>query len=178
MRGRRHKIEHIETIDPADVPRFGKLGVIASLQPSHAGGMNNPNRASRRWQNIGYTRSAWGFPWKSIKSAGGRLAFGSDWPVASLNPGRGMFVALNRLLHAPIPEQRLGMTEILDAYTRDGAYTIFEDARLGSLEAGKLADIVVLGDDVVTKPLGESRDLAVAATVFNGRVVYRRAASQ
>jgi predicted amidohydrolase YtcJ len=173
-RGRRHKIEHIETIDPADVPRFGQIGVIASLQPSHAGGMNNPNRASRRWQNIGYTRSAWGFPWTSIKAAGGRLAFGSDWPVASLNPGRGMAVALNRLAHPPIPDQRLSMPEILDAYTRDGAYTIFEDGRLGTLEVGKLADIVVLAGDVVMTPPAASQDLAVAATVFNGRVVYRR----
>jgi predicted amidohydrolase YtcJ len=175
-RGRRHQTEHVETIDPAEVPRFGQLGVIASLQPSHAGGMNNANRSSRRWQNLGYTRSAWGFPWTSIKQAGGRLAFGSDWPVASLNPGRGMAVALNRLLHPPIPDQRLTMPEILDAYTRDGAYTIFEEARLGTLEAGKLADIVVLRGDVVGHPPTAALDLTVAATVFNGRVVYRRPA--
>ena len=174
-RGRRHKIEHIETIDPADVPRFAQLGVIASLQPSHAGGMNNPKRTSTRWANIGYERSAWGFPWKSIKDAGGRLAFGSDWPVASLNPGRGMFVALNRLAHPPIPDQKLTMRELIDAYTRDGAYTIFEDERRGTLTAGKLADVVILATDVLAQPPGVSGDLVIDTTIFDGKVVYRRA---
>ena len=173
-RGRRHKIEHIETIDPAEVPRFGKLGVIASLQPSHAGGMNNPKRTSTRWANIGYERSAWGFPWKSIKDAGGRIALGSDWPVASLNPGRGMFVALNRIPHPPIPDQTLTMRELIDGYTRDGAYTIFEDERRGMLTAGKLADVVILANDVIAQPPAESGDLVIETTIFDGKVVYRR----
>lgn len=173
-RGRRHKIEHIETIDPVEVPRFGQLGVIASFQPSHAGGMNNPKRSSTRWGNIGYERSAWGFPWKSIKDAGGRIALGSDWPVASLNPGRGLFVALNRMPNPPIPDQKLKMAELIDGYTRDGAYTIFEDDRRGTLEAGKLADVVVLATDVISQPPSESGDLIVETTIFDGAVVYRR----
>lgn len=176
-RGRRHKIEHIETIDPAEVPRFAKLGVIASLQPSHAGGMNNPTRTPTRWGNIGYERSAWGFPWKSIRDAGGRLAFGSDWPVASLNPGRGMFVALHRMPNPPIPDQALTMGEVIDAYTRDGAYTIYEDERRGTIAPGRLADVVVLASDVFAQPEESAGDLVVDTTIFDGTVVYRRAAA-
>jgi predicted amidohydrolase YtcJ len=174
-RGRRHKIEHIESIDPVEVPRFAKLGIIASLQPSHAGGMNNPKRTPTRWANIGYERSAWGFPWKSIRDAGGRLAFGSDWPVASLNPGRGMFVALHRMPNPPIPDQALTMGEVIDAYTRDGAYTIFEDERRGRLAPGTLADVVVLASDVFARPAESAGDLVVDTTIFDGKVVYRRA---
>lgn len=173
-RGRRHKIEHIETIDPAEVPRFGRLGVIASFQPSHAGGMNNPKRTSTRWANIGYERSAWGFPWKSITDAGGRLALGSDWPVASLNPGRGMFVAFNRMSNPPIPDQKLTMAELIDGYTRDSAYTIFEDGQRGTLAVGKLADVVILAADVMAQPPSASGDLIVETTIFDGAVVYRR----
>ncbi|HTM34336.1 MAG TPA: amidohydrolase [Vicinamibacterales bacterium] len=173
--GRRHRIEHIEAIDPADVSRFGKLGVIASLQPAHAGGMNNPARSSQRWTNIGYERSAWGFPWRSIRESGGRVVFGSDWPVASLNPGRAMAVAVNRLEHPPVPGQRLTMPEVLAAYTADAAYGIFDDSQLGSLKPGLLADVVVLSRDILTAPPETNDDFVVGATVFDGRVVYRRA---
>ncbi|WP_082601939.1 amidohydrolase [Phenylobacterium sp. Root700] len=173
-RGRRHKIEHMESVDPADIPRFAALGVIASFQTAHAGGMNDPQHRGQRWRYLGYERSAWGFPWKSIKDAGGRLALGSDWPVVSLNPGYAMSVALNRLENKPIPDQKLTLTEILDGYTRDGAYTIFEDKRLGSLEVGKLADVVILADDIFAKPPSSGADLVVDQTIFDGQVVYRR----
>ncbi len=172
--GRRDKIEHIESIDPADIPRFGQLGVIASVQPAHAGGMNDPDHKAARWRYLGYERSAWGFPWKSIKDAGGRLAFGSDWPVASLNAGRAMSVALNRRLNPPVPDQRLTVAELIDGYTRDSAYTIFKDKELGSLEPGKLADVVVLADDIFANPPTSGADLVVDETVFDGKVVYAR----
>jgi predicted amidohydrolase YtcJ len=173
-RGRRHRIEHIEAIDPADVPRFGRLGVIASLQPAHAGGMNNPVRSSQRWTNIGYERSAWGFPWRSIKQDGGRVVFGSDWPVAALNAGRAIDVAVKRLDHPPVPAQRLTMPEVLSAYTADAAYGTFDDQQLGSLKPGLLADIAVMTRDIVATPPVSADELVVAATVFDGKVVYRR----
>ena len=88
------RIEHIETIDPEDVPRFGKLGVIASMQPVHATPSPTPGDV---WSvNIGEERAAHGWMWASIAKAGGRLAFGSDWPVMTLNPLEGMRVAVTR----------------------------------------------------------------------------------
>ncbi len=169
-RGRRHKIEHVETIDPAEVPRFASLGVTASLQPDHAGGMNDPDQQGRRWTYLGYTRSAWGFPWKSIRQAGGRVAFGSDWPVAPLNIGPGMAVATGRLPHPPIPDQKLTVAEVIDGYTRDAAYSIFADKETGTLTPGKRADIVIFRDDIFAGQRQETID--VAYTLLNGAVVY------
>ncbi len=100
-RGRRHRIEHIETIDPADVPRFGKLGVIASMQPVHATPSPTPGDV---WSvNIGEERAARGWMWASIAKAGGRLAFGSDWPVMTLDPLEGLHVAVTRTTADGLP---------------------------------------------------------------------------
>ena len=94
-RGRRHRLEHIETVDAADIPRFGRLGVIASQQPMHVqlGDMNS-NQPSGPWpDNIGADRASRAWAWKSIQDAGGRITFGSDWPVAPLEPGQGIWLA-------------------------------------------------------------------------------------
>lgn len=172
-RGRRHKIEHVEAIDPAEVPRFAQLGITASLQPDHAGGMNDPKMEARRWKYIGYERSAWGFPWKSIKAAGGRVAFGSDWPVAPLDIGLGMEVATGRVPHPPIPDQKLTVAEVIDGYTRDAAYSIFSDKEVGTLEPGKRADIVIFQEDIFKGHGGKS--LPSAYTLIDGKVVYQAA---
>lgn len=169
-RGRRHKIEHIESIDPVEVPRFAKLGVTASMQPDHAGGMNDPKMEARRWKYIGYERSAWGFPWKSIKNAGGRVAFGSDWPVAPLDIGPGMEVATMRIPHKPIPDQKLTVDEVIDGYTRDAAYSIFAEKDVGTLEPGKRADVVIFRDDIFKGHGGPS--LPSAYTFVDGKLVY------
>ncbi len=171
-RGRRHKIEHIEAIDPADIPRFGALHVTASMQPDHAAGMADPERRERRWAYLGYLRSAWGWPWKSIEASGGRVAFGSDWPVAPLNIGPGAHVALTRLVNPPVPDQRLSMTQVIDGYTRDAAYSIFRDKDLGSLESGKRADIVLFDKDIFAAIPGKDAELPVRATLMNGAILY------
>lgn len=170
--GRRHKIEHIESIDPADVPRFAALGVTGSLQPDHAGGMANPERNSARWTYLGTLRSAWGWPWKSIKEAGGRVAFGSDWPVATMDIGPGMWIAMNRQPNPPVPDQQLTVAEIIDGYTRDAAWSIFADDKVGTIEPGKLADIVVLQNDVFSQPPGQEGGINVAKTIVGGKVRY------
>ncbi len=170
--GRRHKIEHIEAIDPSDIPRFARLHVTASMQPDHAAGMTDPQRKERRWAYLGYLRSAWGWPWRSVKASGGRVAFGSDWPVAPLNIGPGSHVALTRLVNAPVPDQRLSMTEVIDGYTRDAAYSIFRDKDLGSLEPGKRADIVLFDRDIFAAVPEKDADLPVRATLMDGPVVY------
>jgi predicted amidohydrolase YtcJ len=168
--GRRHKIEHIETMDPAEVPRFGALNVTASMQPQHGMAMADADRSAERWKYLGTVRSGWGWPWKSIKQAGGRVAFGSDWPVVPLNIGPGARMAMTRLPVPPVPDQRLTMPEVIDGYTRDAAYSIFRDKDLGTLEPGKRADVVIFRDDIFAGvPEG---DLPVRATLMEGRIVY------
>ncbi len=177
-RGRRHRIEHIETIDPADVPRFAKLGVIASMQPVHATPSPTPGDV---WSvNIGDERAAHGWMWASIAKAGGRLAFGSDWPVMTLNPLEGMRVAVTRTTAEGlpaggwIPSERLALRKAIDAYTRDGAWASFDEQRKGTLARDMLADIVVLTDDIFSGPASRLTTTEVAVTIVDGKVVYRR----
>jgi predicted amidohydrolase YtcJ len=174
-RGRRHRIEHIETMDPADVPRYGRLGVIGSFQPPHARLMNSPEPRGQWAANIGKERTSHGWMWKSVKDAGGRLAFGSDWPVASLDPLAGIWVGINRIGHGAIPTQRLSIGEMIDGYTADAAYASFDEQDKGRLAPGQLADIVVLSRDVLAAPPGAAGDVHVQTTIFGGAVVYRRA---
>jgi predicted amidohydrolase YtcJ len=177
-RGRRHRIEHIETIDPADVPRFGKLGVIASMQPVHATPSPTPGDV---WSvNIGAERAAHGWMWASIAKVGGPLAFGSDWPVMTLNPLEGVRVAVTRTtgdgLPAGgwIPSERLALRKAIDAYTRDGAWASFDEQRKGTLARDMLADIVILADDIFSSPPSRLATTEVAVTIADGKVVYRR----
>ena len=177
-RGRRHRIEHIETIDPADVPRFGKLGVIASMQPVHATPSPTPGDV---WSvNIGEARAARGWMWASIAKAGGRLAFGSDWPVMTLDPLRGLHVAVTRTTEDGlpaggwIPSERLALRKAIDGYTRDGAWASFDEQRKGMLARDMLADLVVLTDDIFSGPASRLTTTEVAVTIADGKVVYRR----
>ncbi|MFM8534150.1 MAG: amidohydrolase, partial [Acidimicrobiia bacterium] len=177
-RGRRHRIEHIETIDPADIPRFGALGVIAGMQPVHA--TPSPTAGDVWSSNIGEERAARGWPWASIAKGGGRLAFGSDWPVMTLDPLEGLRVAVTRTTpdRLPaggwIPAERLDIRKTIDAYTRDGAWASFDELRKGQLAKDMLADIVVLTDDVFTGPASRLTTTEVAVTIADGKVVYRR----
>jgi predicted amidohydrolase YtcJ len=178
-RGRRHRIEHIETIDPADIPRFGRSGVIASMQPYHS----LPDLGSVWSQNIGPERTARAWLYGSIARAKGRLAFGSDWPVVSMDPLLGLFVAVNRTTTDGepaggwIPGERLTLTQAIDGYTRDAAWASFDEHRKGSLERDMLADIVVLSQDIFSLPPARLVETEVAVTIFDGRVVYRRSTS-
>ena len=177
-RGRRHRIEHIEASSGDDIPRFAKLGVIASLQPAHARGMLNPNPTGGRIVSIGAERHASGWPWKSILDAGGHVIFGSDWPVASLDPTSSFYVPLTRAGRPGVPDQRLSMNAVIDAYTKTAAWAEFDDRQKGTIEAGKLADLVVLSKDVFADPPAKADDVTVDVTVFDGRVVYSRSRSQ
>lgn len=177
-RGRRHRIEHIETIDPADVPRFGKLGVIASMQPVHATPSPAPGDV---WSvNIGDDRASRGWMWNSIAKGGGHLAFGSDWPVMTIDPLKGLHVATTRttLDGLPkggwIPSERLPIRRAIDAYTRDAAWASFDELRKGKLTKDMLADIVVLSDDIFSGPASRLTTTEVAVTIVDGKVVYRR----
>jgi predicted amidohydrolase YtcJ len=177
-RGRRHRIEHIETIDPADIPRFGKLGVIAAMQPVH--GTPSPTPGDVWSTNIGEERANRGWVWNSIAKAGGRLAFGSDWPVMSLDPLKGLHVAVARTTEDGLPKggwvpaERLTLRRAIDAYTRDAAWASFDDQRKGMLAKDMLADIVVLTDDIFSGPASRLTTTEVAVTIADGKVVYRR----
>jgi predicted amidohydrolase YtcJ len=177
-RGRRHRIEHIETIDPADIPRFAKLGVIASMQPVHATPSPTPGDV---WSvNIGEARAARGWMWNSIARAGGRVAFGSDWPVMTLDPRKGLHVAVTRTTQDGLPQggwipgERLALRKAIDAYTRDAAWASFDELRKGMLTRDMLADIVVLTDDIFSGPASRLTTTEVAVTIADGKVVYRR----
>jgi predicted amidohydrolase YtcJ len=173
----RHRIEHIETISHTDIGRIGSLGVIASMQPYHA----DPNsNIFEIWAvNLGPERASRAWVWKSIKDAGGQLAFGSDWPVAGLDPRLGMHTALTRqtLRGQPaagfIPEQRLPLEAVLDAYTRGSAFADFAEDQKGTLAVGLLADVVVWDRDLFSAPVHQVHTAKVLTTIMDGRVVYQ-----
>ena len=174
---RRHRLEHVESISKADIDRVGRLGVIASMQPYHA----NPNsNIFGVWAvNLGAERASRAWVWKSIKDAGGQLAFGSDWPVVGLDPRLGMHTALTRqtLRGEPsegfVPEQRLPLEAVLDAYTRGSAFAEFADESKGSLTAGRLADLVIWDHDLFSLPVDQVHTAKVRTTIVRGRVVYQ-----
>ena len=177
-RGRRHRIEHIETIDPADVPRFGTLGVIASFQPVHATPSPTPGDV---WStNIGAERAGRGWLWNSIAKAKGPLAFGSDWPVMTFDPKIGLHVAVTRTTEDGLPKggwipaERLTLRRAIQVYTRDGAWASFDEQRKGILARDMLADIVVLSDDIFSAPPARLTTTEVVVTIADGKVVYRR----
>ena len=180
-RGRRHRVEHIETIDLEDVPRFGKLGVVASMHPG--GGFISANRPLSAgtpgfmlgaWgRNIGPERAARGGLWKSIADAGGRVVFGSDWPVASLDAMSRITSIAYRPPRSGGTDQRLSLQSAIDGYTSTAAFASFDEKEKGTLAAGKLADVVVLATDVFTHPPTTRTDVAVDLTIFDGKVVYR-----
>ncbi|MGH9144369.1 MAG: amidohydrolase, partial [Vicinamibacterales bacterium] len=172
-RGRRHRIEHIEAIDAADIPRFARLGVVASIQPAHGRGMLNPTPTGGRIASIGAERHASGWPWKRIGDAGGRVIFGSDWPVASIDPTSSFYIPITRVGRPGAADERLSIDAVLDAYTGTGAWAEFEDSEKGTLVRGKLADLAILSSDIFADPPVRPDAVHVDVTVFDGRVVYR-----
>jgi predicted amidohydrolase YtcJ len=177
-RGRRHRLEHVETLSPADVPRFGRLGVLAVQQPFH--GNPSPTQLEVWRTNIGPERASRGWAQRSILDAGGRLAMGSDWPVVTLDPRFQINMAINRTTPDGepaggwLPEQRLPLTAAIDAYTSGAAYASFDEGRKGRLAPDMLADIVILSADVFASPPARFLDASVEVTIFDGQVVYRR----
>lgn len=176
-RGRRHRIEHIETLDPADLPRFAALGVVAAQQPYH--GSPAPNQIAVWKENLGEPRASRAWVYKSLHGSGARVVFGSDWPVVSMDPRQGLHVATTRtaLDGEPaggwLPEERVTLSEALDAHTATAAWASFDEHRKGTLAPGMLADMVILTSDIFA-PGAKLLDTRVAKTIFDGRVVYDR----
>jgi predicted amidohydrolase YtcJ len=174
-RDRRFRIEHLQHISATDIPRVAELGVIGSMQPYHA-------IDDGRWADrvIGAERARTTYAFRSLLDAGARLAFGSDWFVAPPTPLEGIYAAVTRRTlddaHPGgwVPEQRITVEEALRAYTVDGAYAAFEERDKGSLERGKLADMVLIDRDLTRIPADRIREATVVMTVVGGKIVYER----
>jgi hypothetical protein len=173
----RPRIEHIETINAADIARFGKLGVIASMQPLHS--YPDSDTLDVWARNIGPDRASRAWVWKSIADAGGHLAFGSDWPVVTLNPWEGIQTAVTRQTSEGKPEggfvpgQRLTVGQAIEGYTLGAAFAGRREASEGSLEIGKLADLIIVSQNVLDVPLANIGKTKVLTTIVGGRVVYQ-----
>jgi predicted amidohydrolase YtcJ len=174
-RDRRFRIEHAQHVAPKDFERFARLGVIASVQPYHA--IDDGRWADRR---IGAERARTTYPFRTFLDRGAKLAIGTDWPVAPLNPVPGLYAAVTRATldgkHPDgwVPEQKIGIAEAIEGYTIGAAYAEFQEREKGSITVGKLADLVILDGDPFTMPPVELRDLSVQTTIVGGRVVYQR----
>jgi predicted amidohydrolase YtcJ len=171
-RDSRHRIEHIEVIDPPDIPRFAQLGVIASMQPLHSPVTIDQGDV---WPGrTGATRWPYSFAWRTLRDAGAHLAFGSDWPVVTLDPLLGFHAALNRQPWQPgDPDQRQTLAEVIRGYTRDAAYVEFQEHEKGMIRTGLLADLVLLSEDIFTTPHEEIARVRPLLTVCDGQAVYR-----
>ena len=171
-RDRRFRIEHSQHIAPEDLPRYAKLGVIASLQPYHA-------IDDGRWAEalIGAKRCETTYAFRSLIDSGARLAFGSDWFVAPPTPIEGIYAAVTRRTldgknpDGWFPKQKISVEESLKAYTIDAAYAAFNESKLGSIEPGKLADIVVLGENLFETPPEKLNAVPIRMTIVGGAVV-------
>jgi predicted amidohydrolase YtcJ len=174
-RDRRFRIEHAQHLRPGDIPRFAKLGVIASMQPYHA--IDDGRWAEKR---IGRERCLTTYAFRSLLDSGATVVFGSDWDVAPLSPLAGIDAAVNRRTldgknpDGWIPEQKIAPVEALRAYTTKAAFAAFEENEKGSLVAGRLADFVILSGDPLTVAPARLDGIHVETTVVGGRVVYPR----
>jgi len=172
---KRHRVEHIETISPDDLPRFKKLGIMPSMEPIHA----DPGTIAVWEKAIGQSRLPYSFAWNAMLQNGGHLVYSSDWPAAiSVNPIRGIHVAVNRRnpLGYPeggwVPAQKIRMDQALKAYTYAGAYSSFEEKKKGLLAPGYLADVIVFSDDLFLIDPMKIHEAKIVLTVFDGKVIY------
>jgi len=172
----RDRVEHVETIDAADIPRFGKLGVIASMQPLHS----YPDADTLEvWaRNVGPERASRAWVWKSIAEHGGHYAFGSDWPVVTLNPWQGIQTAVTRQTSDGKPpgsivtSQRLTVAQAVEGYTVGAAYAGHREKMEGFLESGKVADVIMVDRNIFEIDPHSIDQTKVVLTIVGGKIVY------
>ena len=172
---RRLRIEHAQHLTTEDIKRFSKLNVIASVQPYHA-------IDDGRWAEelIGPERIKTTYAFKSLLDANTTLVFGSDWPVAPASPLYGMYAAItrqtldNKNLGGWVPEQKVNIEQALTAYTQNGAYSSFDENIKGTLEPGKLADFVILSENLLTIKPEKLKDVKVLQTYVGGKQAFNK----
>lgn len=168
---KRDRIEHAQVVDPADIPRFAQLGVIASMQPNHL--LTDMNWAEDR---LGPRRAAYSYAWKAFLEAGVVLAFGTDYPVEPVTPFRGLYAAVTRANEAGtktyFPKDALTRSQALFAYTQGSAFAEFAENRKGLLIHGYEADFVILDRNLLTIPAAEILKTQVIKTVVGGKTVF------
>lgn len=174
-KGARHRIEHAQVVSPLDFARFRELGVIASMQPSHA-------ISDKRWaqERLGEYRVLGAYSWHTFQAHGVRVACGTDFPVEPINPYLGLYASVSRQstdgepAHGWWPQERLSMADAIRCYTTESAHASFEEREKGQIVPGMLADIVVHSKDLLTIPPPEVLQTEAVLTVFNGQVVYEK----
>ena len=170
-RDSRHRIEHIELIDPSDIPRLKQLGVVASLQPMAGVGVPwNPKEPIL--SRVG-AKLPMAYPWQTLRNTGATIAFSSDWPVAPLDPFLGMQAAMTCVpLAKECPNQAQSLLDTLDGFTAAGAYMEFMEDRKGVLKDGYLADVIILNADMENTPADEIRNVKPVLTICDGRITF------
>lgn len=171
----RWRIEHAQIVDPADIPRFAPLGVIASMQPTHA-------TSDMPWaeQRLGHARLVGAYAWRSFLDSGAHLALGSDFPVESPDPRLGLYAAVTRQDadgQPPggwLPEQRMSAAEALRGFTADAAWAGRDEAEVGMLKPGLRADFVIVDRDPLTIPGNALDEMQVQSTWLDGKAVHTR----
>ncbi|HXI95091.1 MAG TPA: amidohydrolase family protein, partial [Candidatus Acidoferrum sp.] len=174
-RDRRFRVEHAQHLRPQDIPRFGRLGVIASMQPYHA-------IDDGRWvqARIGPERIKTTYAFRTLLDTHARLAFGTDWTVAPLDPIWGVYAAVTRRTLDDknpggwVPEQKITLGETLQAYTAGTAYAMYDEGKWGVLAPRMYADVVVLDRDLFAMPPESLNTAHVTTTIVGGKVVYAR----
>ncbi len=174
-RDRRFRIEHAQHIDPSDFSRYSENSILASVQPFHA-------IDDGRWavKKIGYERGKTTYAFRTFLDSGVRLAFGSDWTVAPLNPLQGIYASVTRRTtdganpNGWYPEQKITLNEALIAYTSGAAYAGFDENLIGSIEIGKYADLIIVNENLFTIPPEDIDKVFVDMTIFNGKVIFER----
>lgn len=172
--GHRWRVEHAQILSLDDIPRFARMHVIASMQPTHA-------TSDMPWaqERLGPQRIVGAYAWRQLRDSGARLAMGSDFPVESVDPRLGLYSAVSRAdgegkpAGGWFPDEKLTAYEALRGFTLDAAWAGFDEHELGSLEAGKRADFVVLAEDPLAVPDKALRTLTVLATYVDGKPVYQ-----
>jgi hypothetical protein len=172
---KRHRIEHAQVVNPSDFKRFAKLGIIASMQPTHA-------ISDKRWaeSRLGEYRVLGAYSWHLMRSYGVHVPLGTDFPVESINPYQTLFAAVSRqdVAGEPVggwqPQEKLTMAEAIRCHTYESAYAEFAEKEKGEIKVGILADLVVHSKDLLTIPHKEIMQTEPILTIFNGRVIYEK----